>query len=79
MKPRQAEVPTDSPPPASRGADTYIEVLVNDSRRHPTGTRKTVRARLLKRYPMSVLVELPDGSVVKRRLGRDLPRPRLND
>lgn len=52
---------------------TYIEVLVNDSRRHPTGIRKTVRARLLHRDPMSVLVELPDGSVVRRRLRRDVP------
>jgi hypothetical protein len=70
MKPKAAEV--HAPVPAPVTPPVYIDVLVNNDRRRPT-ERKVVRAKLLARYPCSVLVELPDGSVVKRRLGRDVP------
>lgn len=46
-----------------------MRVYVNDKH----GKRKLVDAHVVKRNPKTVWVELPSGSVVKRKLARDVP------
>jgi hypothetical protein len=69
VKSKETEVPTDR---------EYVRVLVNKrtltGRRDPKGGRVEVRALVLHRNPRSVVVRLPDGAVVKRRVPRDVPK-----
>ena len=44
-------------------------VLINDGK----GGRKKVEVKKIKDLGLSVLVQLPDGNVIKRKKKRDLP------
>jgi hypothetical protein len=62
------------PHPAESGGGVYVTVLLNTHHLNgaKTGKRKAVRAKVLKSYPKSLLVQLPNGDVVKRNLKRDV-------
>jgi hypothetical protein len=69
-----AGTPPRAPSKGKGGPSTYLTVLLDnhgpDGR--PDGTRKEVEVKLIRRNPSTVVVELPDGQMVKRKIRRDV-------